>query len=198
MPMLRRNKSNSQLGTWARLVSDHANAAINLTVGLMSGSRLDIDRRAVDRLAIAATAELRLSTLLVRLSVQATKAAQPHVRVSTELPDAVAVKESPLGRWREVALELPLGGSAPRVLETLPKWLAGWKKEYRLILIDLGPMYQVPCRTVGRYCDACYLVLGPESCASHTWIMHQIALLSRCDVPLVGTLVAQAQEAVAA
>lgn len=198
IPLEYRSKPDSPLRKWSQLVCEHASAAVNLTVGFMSGSRLDIDRRAVDRLTGAATTDLGLPTLLIRLSVCGAAIYVPHAGTSTMVDDRPTPRVSPLGSWSEVSLDMPLGGSAPRVLELLPKWLVGWKKEYRLILIDLGPMHQAPCRTMGRYCDACYLVLGPYSCASHAWIMQQIALQSRSGVLLAGTIVAEAHDWMAA
>ena len=164
--------------------------AINFTVGLTSGSRESIDRRVVDRLTLSAAARIDDPLLLVRLMVTESSAERALMFTQGFPYETPPLKRSALGNWNEVSLAVPVGGSAPATLQSLPKWLAGWKRNHRLILVDLGPMHQVPTRTIGRYCDNCYIVLGPISCASHAWIMREIAILDHCGVSLVGTILA--------
>ncbi len=185
----RRSSQDKLLRQWATAASEQALKAVNFTIGLMSGSRLLIDRRAVDRLTCVVAERMEDPTLLIRLMVTESsveKALQFTQGYPFETPP---LKRSALGNWNEVSLAIPVGGSAPVALQSLPKWLAGWKRNHRLILIDLGPMHQVPARTIGRYCDNSYIVLGPVSCASHAWIMREIAILDHCGVSLAGTII---------
>ncbi|MGN6545319.1 MAG: hypothetical protein ACTHK7_09750, partial [Aureliella sp.] len=55
------------------------------------------------------------------------------------------------------------------------------------------PIDQPVCRALGRYCDSCLLLLGPETCASPTWLKRHIDHLAQCDAQLCGSMVIASQ-----
>ncbi len=174
---------------WGGTVAAAAQRASTYSIGLMSGSRFPNDRRLIERLVKSAAEELGqltgASTLLLRLD---STAHESHA-TATRTTAPVAIK-SPLGPWYEISLPMPPSKSAPRALEQIPHWLPQWKLRHRLVAIDLGPMHLTPSRIIGRLCDACYLMLGPATCASHDWIMQHIDFHSRCGTVIAGSLVA--------
>jgi hypothetical protein len=58
-----------------------------------------------------------------------------------------------------------------------------------MIMIDLGPMHHVPSRTIGRLCDHCYVLLGPDLCASVDWIRQHLAWHDRAGSTVGGTII---------
>lgn len=209
----------AQLGPWIELLDQLSQGAVNLTIGLVAGSRTPNQRAALDRLAMAGlqgpglpgagssnadlpSADLPSagssdagtrgasgSSLLVRLSLGADAIARRQLRSARASEQAPTPVPSPLGAWREVTVSMQLGATAPKNLQRLPRWLSSWKREFSRILIDLGPIDQPVCRAVGRYCDSCLLLLGPETCASPTWLRRHIDHLTQCDVTLSGSIV---------
>lgn len=181
-----------QLGPWIDLLDELSQGAVNLTVGLIAGSRTANERGALDRLALAGLTLDSGVGLLIRLnfgnevvSSRQLRSARAGEQIPTPIP-------SPLGKWREVSIAMQPGSHASKGLERLPRWLATWKREYVRILIDLGPLDQPVCRSIGRNCDSCLLLLGPESCASPTWLRRHIDQLTQCDVTLSGSIVVSA------
>ncbi len=181
--------SDVNAASWGSEVATAAQMASTYSIGLMSGSRFQNDRRLVERLVKIAATELvdatGASTLLLRLDGSMSEGDQPASRTAPP----VATK-SPLGPWYEIGLPMPESKSAPRALEQLPHWLPQWKLRHRLVVIDLGPMHLAPSRIIGRLCDSCYLMLGPSTCASHDWIMQQIDFHSRSGSTIAGSIVA--------
>jgi hypothetical protein len=177
-----------QLKPWTDLLEQLAQGAVNLTVGLIAGSRSSNERGALDRLAHAGLPSAR-DGLLVRLNFgneAVSKRQLRSARASEQNPISIP---SPLGKWREVSVPMQLGSTAPKSLERLPRWLSQWKRQHDRILIDLGPVDQPVCRAVGRYCDTSLLLLGPETCASPSWLRRHIDHLTQCDVTLSGSIV---------
>ncbi len=177
-------------GDWATALAEEARTATCLTVGITDGSRADIDRRVLDRLIgeLAERYEERQADeqmLVLRLSVFASRQLDRAADQPATIPVA---QRSPLGAWSEVTVPVPVGARASWSLQQLPDWLPTWKASFGLILIDLGPVNLVPSRIVGRLCDSCYLVLGPDSCASKDWIMEQIAWHGQSGSTICGTL----------
>ena len=179
--------------SWGGEVAAAAYSASTYSIGLLSGSRFPNDRRLIECLVKSATQELGqltgASTLLLRLDNAVDESSPTAGRTAP-----VATK-SPLGAWYEISLPMPHSKSAPWSLEQIPHWLPQWKLRHRLVAIDLGPMHLTPSRIIGRLCDACYLVLGPSTCASHDWIMQQIDFHSRSGTVIAGSLVATASAA---
>ena len=183
------------LGPWMRWLDDVSQSAISLTVGLISGSRNPNDRHSLDRLAATGLNEVASKGLVIRLlagNESATKHQLRTARSSEQLPTPVA---SPLGAWREIALPISSGTSGSRTLEHLPRWLSEWKRQHRRVFLDLGAIDQPMCRALGRYCDACLLLLGPHTAASPAWLRQQIDHLTRCDVHIAGSIVLGQQPA---
>lgn len=189
----------AQLGPWVELLDQLSQGAVNLTVGLLSGSRAANERGALDRLAQAG---LQLSGgrsgLLIRLTLGTEGISKRQLRSARATEQSPPPIPSPLGPWREVTVAMQLGNTAPRSLERLPRWLSAWKREYPRILLDLGPIDQPVCRALGRYCDSCLLLLGPETCASPTWLRRHLDHLVQCDATLSGSIVVSAEAAAAA
>ena len=197
-PTQRGLSDTAQLEPWINLLRELSAGAVNLTVGLIAGGRGPNERAALDRLAQAGLKLDGGEGLLIRLNFgneSSTKRQLRTARASAQAPVAVV---SPLGRWREVSIPMQLGNAAPHNLEQLPRWLATWKRDFARILIDLGPLDQSICRAVGRYCDSCLLLLGPDSCASPTWLRRHIDHLTQCDVTLSGSIVVSSEPAAVA
>ena len=176
---------------WGGAVAAAAQNATTYSIGLTSGSRFANDRRAVERLARSAATELMnatgASTLLLRLDPNAADSGAPTTRIA-----APTATKSPLGPWYEISLPMPEKSSAPWALEHIPHWLPQWKLRHRLVAIDLGPMHLTPSRMIGRLCDVCYVMLGPNTCASHDWIMQQIDFHSRSGSTIAGSIISSA------
>lgn len=185
-----------ELRPWLELLQRLSQGSMNLTVGLISGSRLPSERRVLERLAqsgLAASSEspssgLSGNGLLVRLKLGNEMAVRRALRTAKAADQIPSPAESTLGRWFDVAVSMRLGASAPRNLELLPRWLSQWKRQFARILIDLGPIDQPICRTLGRYCDTSLILLGPETCASPIWLKRHIEHLTQCDAALAGSI----------
>lgn len=188
----------ADLKPWIDLLQGLSTGAVNLTVGLIAGSRQPNERQVLTRLAEVGLPSATGGGLLVRLNLGnegVSKRQLRSARASEQLP---VPSLSPLGIWRDISIPMQLGATAPRNLEKLPRWLAAWKREYARVLIDLGPLDQPVCRALGRYCDCCLLLLGPETCASPTWLRRHIDHLTQCDATLSGSIVVSgAKQAVA-
>jgi hypothetical protein len=185
-------QSDADLAPWTDLLEGLSAGAVNLTVGLISGSRIPNDRVALARLAEVGLSLDDGSSLLIRLNLGNEAISKRQLRTARASDQAPVPAVSPLGTWREVSIPMQLGATAPRNLEKLPRWLSTWKREYKRILVDLGPLDQPVCRAVGRYCDCCLLLLGPETCASSIWLRRHIDHLTQCDVTLSGSIVLSA------
>ena len=149
---------------WAESIVREVQGCQQLTVGLISGARYGNDPRCIDRLVgvlarQAKAAGEEYSVLNVRLAVQTTEKLDRPEGQSDRVPPAV---KSPLGNWSELQIPVPIGARASWSLLQLPSWLSTWKKAYRLILLDTGPIHLVPSRVVGHLCDINYLHLGPQ------------------------------------
>lgn len=198
MPLERESDNLSGLEKWVIGVGREARAAKSLTVGLIGGSRRGIDRRVTDQLAKGLASELRASQpaprlLVVRVDGEARR--MPPDRLPGVDEPMPAVAPSPLGRWAFVEIPMPIGKTGSRTLQQLSRWLPKWKQEFGVILFDLGPMNLVPSRSLGRLCDSCYVVLGPDSCASPEWILQHIAWHERSGTQVCGTLVSALKHA---
>lgn len=163
------------------------------TIGLISGSRSANPRCVIDAYArrIAdARRECRAKRpmLIVRLDVRHS-VTPPRTGQNSELPPPTAT--SPLGPWCEVTVPVPIGRKAGWWLEHLPQWLPNWKREFGFLLVDLGPISEVPSRVIGRLCDGCYLMLGPEACGSHEWLLQHIAWHDHSGCTVCGTLITE-------
>lgn len=178
---------------WAAELARESIQTSCTTIGLISGSRYASSRCVIDgyaRRIAAAITELRAKRpmLIVRLDVR-TDDAPPRSGPSAEAPPATSV--SPLGPWSEVTVPVPVGKRAGWWLEHLPHWLPTWKREFGFLLIDLGPIAEVPSRVIGRLCDGCYVLLGPEACGSHEWLLQHVAWHDRSGCTICGTLLTE-------
>ncbi len=116
-----------------------------------------------------------------------------QLRAARTVEQSPTVIGAPLGKWSEVTIPMRLG------ITHLPLW-----NNYRVgcrvgtgLLAHLArsrPTRQPICRTVGRYCDATILILGPETCASPTWLRRHIDHLTECDTSLTGSLLVSATQ----
>lgn len=177
--------------SWAAGLAHDSSLAKCTTIGLISGSRSANPRCVVDayaqRIADARhECRAKLPMLIVRLDVRHS-ATPPRTGQNSELPPPTAL--SPLGPWREVTIPVPIGRKAGWWLEHLPHWLPNWKREFGFLLVDLGPISEVPSRVIGRLCDGCYLMLGPEACGSHEWLLQHIAWHDHSGCTICGTLI---------
>lgn len=186
--------SANELEPWVQLLDSLSSGAENITLGLIAGGRSSNERRVLDRLARSGLTAVGGKGLLVRLNLNGQPVPAHQLRTARASEQQPAPCPSPLGKWKEVSVAMQIGATAPKALEQLPRWLAGWKKEYRRILLDLGPLDAPVCRAVGRFCDGCLLLLGPETCASPTWLRRNIDHLTQCRANLSGSIVITADE----
>lgn len=192
--------ASAELQPWADLLGQLSQGAVNLTIGLISGSRWPNERAALDRLAqaglgMASAGSGQSQGLLIRLNMGNEPVPKRQLRSARAGDAAPTPALSPLGNWRDISIAMPISTTAPKNLERLPRWLSTWKREYARILLDLGPIDQPVCRALGRYCDSCLLLLGPETCASPTWLKRHIDHLSQCDAHLCGSMVVSSRAA---
>lgn len=178
---------------WAADVAQEAMSANCTTIGLISGSRDSTPRSVIEayaRLIANALSDLRSRhpMLIVRLSSHPAPASRRDHQQADSVPSVTA---SPLGPWSEVTIAVAAGKQARGTLESLSYLLPNWKREFGFILVDLGPIAEVHSRLVGGHCDSCFLVLGPESCGSHEWLLQQIAWHARSGSTICGTLVTE-------
>ncbi len=188
----------SELQPWISMIDDLSKDAVNLTVGLIAGNREPIERRALDVLAQSAFKNLESGGLLVRLNFGSELITRRQLRTAKASEQPPVSVPSVHGSWREITLTMPSSLIAPRSLERLPRWLAGWKKESPRIVLDLGPLDQPVCRMVGRYCDTCLIVLGPHGTASPSWLRRHIDHLTQCDANLSGSILVAGESLAAA
>ncbi len=186
---------DAELEPWNELLRSLSSGAVNLTMGFISGSRAPIARAVLDRLAANGLAEVGRRGLLIRMNLGSSALPKRQMRAARTAEQSPTIIGAPLGNWSEVTIPMRLGLTAPPTLEQLPRWLSAWKRDYSRILLDLGPLDQPICRTVGRYCDATILILGPETCASPTWLRRHIDHLTECDTNLTGSLLVSAEQA---
>lgn len=185
----------ADLRPWLELLQRLSHGALNLTVGLISGSRLPTERRVLELLAQTGlmrnmeslTAGLPRTGLLIRLNLTS-EVARRGLRTAKAADQMPTPTESVQGPWYEVTVPMRLGTFAPKNLERLPRWLSQWKRQFQRIMIDLGPIDQPICRTLGRYCDSSLILLGPETCASPIWLRRHIEHLTQCDASLAGSI----------
>ncbi len=178
---------------WADCLAHDSLLAKCTTIGLIGGSRFSSPRCVVDAYArlIADSrhaCKAKRPMLIVRLDVRSTDA-PPRTGPNSELPPATSV--SSLGPWSEVTVPVPIGKKAGWWLEHVPHWLPSWKREFGFLLIDLGPIAEVPSRVIGRLCDGCYVLLGPEACGSHEWLLQHIAWHDSSGCTICGTLITE-------
>lgn len=178
---------------WAAEVAQEAMLVNCTTVGLINGSRDSTPRSVIDvyaRLLADALAALRSRRpmLIVRLSSDPVRVSRREHQHADSAPSVAA---SPLGPWSEVTICVAAGKQARDTLERLSHLLQNWKREFGFVLVDLGPISEVPSRVIGGHCDSCFLLLGPESCGSHEWLLQQIAWHARNGSTICGTLVTE-------
>lgn len=177
---------------WAEQIARQAVGAKCTTLGLTSGSRQANDRRTIDALARSLAEQLLHSPrasaqlLVLRLDVFLSTSLE---RLDDQPAGPPRPCKSPLGEWSEVTIPMPVGKRASWSLEHLPHWLPAWKSQFCCLLIDLGPIHLVPSRLIGRLCDSCYVLLGPDACASQEWLLQHIAWHDRSGSAICGTIV---------
>ena len=168
-----------------------------VAVGLINSDMSGNHRQVVDQLARLLDIEITnvaadCSMLLIRLDVQKNNELG-------QLPDQPSGRpkewRSPLGNFAEVEIPMPIGSRASWSLEHVPHWLPAWKRTYNLILLDLGPIREVPSRTIGRLCDFNFLILGPRPTGSVEWLLQQIAWHQQCGSSIVGSILASKSSA---
>lgn len=181
--------SDSILG-WAKTICGQKSFQDGTAIGLVSGSRYAPDRRVIDQLAQILAQQLATQSpgskmLVLRLDVFKSAKLDRAVDQYAGQPKQLA---SPFGNWMDATIPVPIGRGASWSLLHIPKWLAAWRKSYQLVLIDLGPINQVPSRVVGRLCKSNFLLLGPDSCASNEWIQQHVAWHQQCRSEISGSL----------
>jgi hypothetical protein len=165
------------------------------TIGLTSGNRYPNDARVIYRLAKSLSEALlegrqESNLLLCRLDVKSI--AWGLFRSSENTDVEARIEKSALGSWDHVEIPIVVGNVAPKSLQQFPRLLPKWKLRYSTIIVDLGPIHQIPSRTIGRLCDANFVVIGPNSCASAQWISEQVDYHLDCGADISGTIVASA------
>lgn len=176
-----------------RQLAQQASEAQCLTIGLVNGHRDGNDVRCLHRLAGQLSAELAKAHCPSSLLVCHLNIEHPFwgkLGFLEEDYEEPQIAKSPLGDWYAIDVPITLGRSAPWMLQQLPRWLPNWKQRFRLILMNLGPIHLVTSRTIGRLCDANYMLLGPNSSASADWLLQYMDYHGYCGSNIVGTIVA--------
>ncbi len=181
--------SDLELQPWVEMLDSLSTGAVNLTIGLIAGSRHPNERCVLDRLACTGLSHRPAGGLLIRLNFGTEAMSKRQLRTARASEQSPTPVVSPLGTWRETTLPMQSTLTAPPALERLPRWLTAWKRQYSRILVDLGPLDQPICRSLARFCDCTILILGPETCASPTWLRRHIDHLTQCDATLSGSIV---------
>jgi hypothetical protein len=187
-----------QNSDWANSLAEEASMSDSLTIGIVNGSKTPSDSFAIEGLISSLSESLRdadneARCLLIR--------AEPHDPLSTisdppSEPRIPVAAKSDFGCWCEASLVCNKDGNPTEgTAGMLHKWLPVWKKAFRLIVIDLGPIHGSTSRTVGRLCDGSYLLLGPTACGSQEWIMQQVAWHNQSGSTICGSLLVEAQHA---
>jgi hypothetical protein len=177
---------------WATSIAEETLGAKCTTLGLTNGSRAPSNRRVIDNLARMLYQQLKqvrddTEMLVVRLNVFKSRSLD---RQDDQPAGAPWVTRSALGPWSEVNIPVPVGKTASWSLQQIPEWMTLWKSSHSFVLLDLGAMHWLPSRMVGRLCDSCYILLGPDACASHEWILQHVAWHDRSGSTICGTIVA--------
>lgn len=187
-------KADESLLAWCGHIAQVSRGAKNLTIGLTSGNRNNNDARVIYRIMKSLQASVlqqspTASLLLCRLNVESASALR-FLGFGKELSQEPLTAKSALGNWFQVDVPIAIGSMAPRALQQVPRWLPKWKMRYDLVVVDLGPMHQVPSRVIGRFCDSNYVILGPDTTASAQWISQFIQYHEDCGAHIGGTIVA--------
>lgn len=190
------NVEQQRLRDWCDGIVVDSSGAKSLTIGLASGNRYPNDARVIFRIVKALSNSLvehrgKSNLLLCRLNVETLGSGLFEPPKTSESVDA-RIEKSALGCWDFVEIDVPIGRVAPPSLQLIPRWLPKWQLRYHTIVVDLGPIHQVPSRTIGSICDAIYVVLGPNGCASAKWISQHVDHHTECGSPIAGTIVATA------
>ncbi len=178
---------------WAADLAQESLLTKCTTIGLISGSRDAAQRCVIDAYArcIAdafSAVRSRHAMLIVRLDDRPLAASRRDNQDADSLPSVAA---SLLGPWSEVTVAVGAGKQASDRLEKLSNLLPNWKREFGFVLVDLGPIAELPSRLIGRHCDSCFVLLGPEACGSHEWLLQHIAWHARSGSTICGTLVTE-------
>jgi hypothetical protein len=185
------------MANWANSVTKEASGEIAKTVGLMSCCGEAVDHQILEKLiaslshALGGPAESK-RLLLIKLDVFRSRDVGRAPDQAASIPVAL---RSPLGPWSEVTIPMPIGREAAWSLEQLPSWLPIWKRTFDFVVISLGPLNAVPSRVAGRFCDECYVVLGPSMSSSADWIMQHINRHRQCGNTIRGTLIGSCRSA---
>jgi hypothetical protein len=186
---------DQQLNNWCVDIVANNSGSKCITIGLTSGNRNPNDARVIYRLVKSLSESLlerrqESNLLLCRLDV---KSVAWELFRSTENTDVDArIEKSALGSWDHVEIPVVVSNVAPKSLQQIPRLLPKWKLRYSTIVVDLGPINQVPSRTIGRLCDSNFVVIGPNSCASAQWISQHVDYHLDCGAHINGTIVASA------
>jgi hypothetical protein len=181
----------SQAGLWAQRAIEAQTVDGCQAIGIASANRYPIDARTANHLAttLASTADSAVDSRMLRLHLDVFPSASLE-RLDTQTKCIPATVRSPLGRWQEVTVPVPVGIAASWSLIQLPKWIAQWRKQYGLLLIELGRMDLSPARIIGRLCQATYVVAGPLPTGSPDWVATHIQWMRSAGVNVAGSIVA--------
>ncbi len=161
------------------------------TLGIISGSRHNSDTNCVTNIArqacTCAAEHGDNRALLVHLDVFLSKETDRLLDQPAGLPPTT---RSPLGNWRDVTIPMPVGFEASWSLLQMPRWLSQWRKQFGVVLIDIGPCNLVPARAIGRLCSSNVVLIGPGATASTEWLSSHLRHLKDCRVTVSGSILA--------
>lgn len=192
---LEQNSVDRSAQRWAAGIVGDLNVSNTMTIGLTSGSRYASDQRSVDGLAQAIHSALskRYDATRTMLLLRLKNAVSSEQRLGeNEKQIGPSIIDSNRGEWSEVTVPVPVSHGAygsNSAVDYLSHWMATWKQEFSVILVDLGPICTAPSRMIGRLCDGCYILLGPETCGSREWILRHVAWHQQNGSTVCGTLV---------
>ncbi|MEM7474192.1 MAG: hypothetical protein AAF483_04310 [Planctomycetota bacterium] len=169
-------------------------ASDSMTIGILNASRWPNNPRAIHQILNTLSQNLtrRLNEgdhslqkriLCIQLKQQTEFEQEPQNRIPV-------AQRSPLGDWSEVSVEIYARKDLGRRDERVQQWLPEWKDAFPFIVLDLGAIDSKASHNAARLCDCCYLMLGPEECGSHQWLMQQMQLHQNLGTNFGGSLLA--------
>ncbi|RMF43830.1 MAG: hypothetical protein D6753_04140 [Planctomycetota bacterium] len=160
-------------------------------IGLIDGGDDSAGRASINAVmqrVTGATDGPRRESLLVRTRCFASRNLDRQDDQPPGIPPATA---SPLGRWKETEIPLPIGARPSWTERQFPQWMVQWRREFQLIVVQLGAINSSAARRLGCCMDQNILLLGPRRSAGPEWLMEQIALHSRAGAHISGSILLQ-------
>ncbi|GIW97669.1 MAG: hypothetical protein KatS3mg111_1002 [Pirellulaceae bacterium] len=175
--------------TWEESLGRQLAGVATLAVGVVNGSSQPISGTAWQAASAAMMRAVANTDRLARLlTVRIDGLREPGPAVLRRPSSTPHPKRSPLGDWYETVIH-PATPSVASIRCEFVTLLASLRRQFQFLLVDAGPVDRASA--IAPYLDACYLILGPQACASTRWLRAQVDALRAHGVHLEGTLIAE-------